>query len=125
MPFTTTWEDRGIVWRFRDYVTADEIEAANEEFYADERSDDAKYQIIDASKVTGVEWDDSAITAAAAMDLGAETGIKNVKVAYVAPDADIMALIEKYADISRRMNSSWHFRGFTTLEEAREWISPA
>jgi hypothetical protein len=122
MPYKTVWEDRGIVWHFEGDVTAAEIEAANEEFYVDERSDRARYQIIDALQVTSVEWSDQNITEAAAMDMGAEASIKRVRVAYVATDALIISLLEKYVDISRMMNTSWQFKGFGELSIAKAWV---
>ncbi len=123
MPYQTTWESRGVVWEFYDHVSAQEIEAANDEFYVDERSDLAKYQIIDASKVTSVEWSERDIKMIAAYDIGADSVIKNLKVAYVTVDEEIAEKIEKYIDVSRRLNSSWQFRGFTDMDSARSWIS--
>ena len=66
MPYHTNWEPRGIVWEFYGDVTAQEIEEANDNFYRDERSDTAKYQIIDATKVTSVEWSERDIKVIAA-----------------------------------------------------------
>lgn len=121
MPYRTIWEPRGILWVYEGDVTAQEIEDANGEFYADARSDDVEYQIIDASRVTNVEWSDRDIAVVAAHDIGAEQVIKNVRVAFVATDAEIMSRIEKYMDIARRMTPSWDFHGFSDLAEARRW----
>ena len=123
MPFSTNWEDRGVVWVFAGDVTAEEIERANAEFYEDPRSDQARYQIIDARAVTSVEWNDMDIKTTAAMDIGAEQVVKNVKVAYIASDPGVMDLLEQYADISRLLNSSWKFKGCETMAEARAWIA--
>lgn len=122
MPYRTRWEPRGIVWTFHGFVSAAEIEAANDEFYRDERSDRARYQIIDALDVDGVEWNDRDITVTAARDSGATRVIRDLKVAYVAADAEIVGKLENYVAISRRLNSSWQFRGFATLAAARAWI---
>ena len=124
MPYRTHWHERGILWEFYGDVTAQEIEEANDAFYRDARSDLAKYQIIDARAVTSVEWQDRDIQATAAYDIGAEATIKNVKVAYVAHDAGIMNKLEKYADLSRRLNSSWRFQGFDDIDEAKAWARP-
>lgn len=121
MPYQTHWQDRGIVWEFHGFVTADEIEAANQEFYNDPRSDRAKYQIIDARDVTGVEWSDQDITTTAAHDLGAGQVVRDVRVASVSRDPAIIEKLDKYTGILRRMNSSWQFGTFGDLEAAREW----
>ena len=122
MPFRTHWEDHGIVWTYHGDVTAREIADANDGFYSDERSERIRYQIIDARDVTSVEWSDRDIAMTAGYDIGAERSIKEVKVAYVAVNADIVAKLEKYIAISRTLNSSWQFRGFDTLANAREWV---
>lgn len=122
MPYNTEWENKGIIWKFYDHVSAQEIEDANAEFYGDERSDRSKYQIIDALNVSSLEWNEIDIASAAAHDIGAERIIKNMKVAYVAKDEDIIAKLEKYIDISKRLNSSWKFKGFEDLLQAKKWV---
>jgi hypothetical protein len=121
MPYSTKWEEKGIYWKFDGYVTAEEIEKANSEFYVDDRSDNAKYQIIDALDVTGVEWNDVNIKEIAAMDKGASFLINNIKVAYVSTDENVTSKLEKYIEISRILNSSWKFKGFRTIFSALNW----
>lgn len=123
MPYKTEWEPRGIVWEFFGDVTAEEIDRANAEFYSNPRSDDAKFQIIDARRVDSVEWNEIEISTAAAYDVGADRTIKNIKVAYVAVDVEIVSKLEKYIDIARRLSSSWQFKGFEDISAAREWIA--
>lgn len=123
MPYRTKWEDRGIVWEFHGDVSARDIERANEEFYADPRSDRTRYQIIDATETASVEWAQRDITHVAAHDAGAAHGNAKLRVAYVASDATIVSLLEKYVELARRMNSTWEFRGFADVAAAREWIA--
>lgn len=106
---------------FQGFVSAEEIEVANQEFYNDPRSDRAKYQIIDAREVTGVEWSDRDIAATAAHDLGASQVVQHVRVASVSKDPAIIEKLDKYTEILRRMNSSWQFATFGDIEVAREW----
>ena len=122
MPYNTHWEAHGILWTFHGDVTAQEIAEANDDFYSDERSDRAAYQIIDASEVDHVEWSDRNITETAAHDIGAARVIKNLKVAYVARDEEIISKMEKYIDIARQQNASWQFEGFQDIRRARAWI---
>ena len=123
MPYRTIWEPVGIVWEFYGDVTAEEIQNANNEFYEDARSDKAKYQIIDALKVKSVEWNEIDISVVAAHDIGANHSIKDLNVAYVADDDEIISKLEKYIEISRRMETSWRFMGFKSLKDAKEWAT--
>lgn len=124
MPYTTQWESKGIVWKFYGDVTATEISNANDEFYSNPQSDKAKYQIIDALQVTTVEWSELNIKKTAAYDIGANRVIKDLKVAYVADNDEIISKLENYIEISRHLNSSWQFKGFHEMDDAREWVNP-
>lgn len=124
MPYRTYWQERGILWEFYGDVTADEIEEANTDFYRDERSDRARFQIIDARQVTSVEWAERDIKITAAYDIGAASVLKDVKVAYVADNVEILSLLDQYAELSRRLTSSWQFQGFTDLDSALDWAMP-
>ncbi|GAB2774713.1 hypothetical protein [Salinimicrobium soli] len=123
MPYVTTWNTDGIIWTFSDDVSAEEISRANAEFYADERSDSSRFQIIDAAQVKSVEWNDNHIAQTAAHDIGADRRIRHVKVAYIAKETEIVSKLEKYVELSRRLNSSWQFKGFSEMEAALEWAT--
>jgi len=124
VPHITEWEPEGILWTYSGHVTADEIMAANMEFYDDLRSELARYQLVDAREVTSLEWDPTEIAKTAAFDKGAEaTTVKDVRVAYVTLDPAIRGKIERYADISRQLETSWEFRGFEDLDAARAWAT--
>ncbi|MDX1542794.1 MAG: hypothetical protein R3214_02530 [Christiangramia sp.] len=122
MPYKTNWEAHGIAWKFYGYVTAEEIEEANNEFYTDERSDDARYQLIDALEVTDVEWNDADIKEMAAQDKGASFLLPKLKVAYVSKNEKVIAVLEKYIEISKFLNSTWKFKGFKDLHSAKQWV---
>ncbi|TBW29194.1 hypothetical protein [Gramella sp. KN1008] len=125
MPYKTTWEANGIVWRFYGDVTAEEIEAANDEFYRDERSDISTYQIIDVLEVNDVEWTDMDIKEMAAQDKGASLLLNRIYVAYISNKEAVTHVLEKYIEISQMLNSSWKFKGFTDMESARDWLKKA
>lgn len=122
MPFRTIWEKQGIKWEFYNFVTAREIWAANEIFFRDPRSKTAKYQIVHTLETTGVEWKPIDIVQVSVNDVAASRSLKKLKMAYIAPDIQIRNKIEKYVEISRNLNSDWHFRGFDSEEEARLWL---
>lgn len=122
MPYKTTWNQNGILWQFSGYVTAAEIEKANIEFYSDERSDNATCQIIDATRVTEIEWNDIKIKEMAAKDKGASLLLPKMKVAYISNNSTIHEVLKKYIEISRRLNSNWEFKGFSNQDEAFTWV---
>ncbi|NNJ88842.1 MAG: hypothetical protein HKP53_05535 [Eudoraea sp.] len=123
MPFRTIWENEGIKWEFYDFVTADEITEANEIFFSDPRSEIAKYQIVHTLETTDVEWNPLEIVDVSVNDVAASRSLQKLKMAYIANNKKVREKIEKYVEISRNLNSDWHFRGFETEEEARDWIS--
>ncbi len=122
MPFRTIWEKEGIKWEFYDYVTSAEIWEANEVFFKDPRSKTAKYQLVHTLETTGVEWKPIDIVEVSVNDVAASRYIQRLKMAYIAKDDMIRKKIEKYVEISRNLNSNWHFRGFESEEEARLWL---
>ena len=122
MPYQLTWRENGIHWQFYGDVTAREISVANEEFFRDERSDSAKFQIIDVRDVSSVEWNENQIKETAAHDRGAESFIKNLKVAYISKEPRIISKLEKYIEISKKLHTSWNFKGFEDFESAKVWV---
>ncbi len=122
MPYRTRWEDHGICWEFYGYVTAEEINEANEEFYSDYRSKNARYQLINTLETDDVEWQEMDIVEVSAKDIGASRVIPEVKVAFIANNDKVWNKIQKYVDLSATLNSSWKFMGFETEDEARKWL---
>ncbi|WP_297761053.1 hypothetical protein [uncultured Muriicola sp.] len=123
MPFRTIWEKEGIKWEFYDFVTSREIWEANEIFFGDPRSKTAKYQLVHTLETTSVEWKPIDIVEVSVNDVAASRVIRRLKMAYIARDVKIRNKIEKYVEISRNLNSDWHFRGFEDEAAARHWIS--
>lgn len=123
MPYRTIWEEHGVCWEFYGYVSAEEINEANEEFYRDYKSKNASYQLINTLETTDVEWRELDIVEVSAKDLGASRVLPNLKVAFVANNDEVWTKIEKYVGISAMMNSTWTFMGFENLEEARSWLA--
>lgn len=121
MPYYTRWKRSGIIMKFYGYVNRNEIEEANNEFFTDERSDDAKYQIIDALNITEVECNNSDIKEIAATDKGASIFLQNLKVAYISKKEKVTMALKEYVKISRMLNSSWKFKGFKEMGPAIRW----
>lgn len=121
MPFEIIWENRGSLWIYTGYVSGDELVASNETFLNDERSDRARYQIIDMSQITGVEDSPATMKMLAASDFGAGTYLRNMRVALVATLPTMRALISEYQRLLNSLNCRWETRLFDNVEEARAW----
>lgn len=122
MPYQTNWSPFGVTWVFYDDVSAEEIREANEAFYNDPRSETARYQVIDARRVNYLEWDEKEIKETSAVDYGSSKVIPDLKVAFVANKEAVWEAIEKYLDISKKLNSSWEFEKFLYIEDAHSWV---
>jgi hypothetical protein len=110
------------MWEFYGHVTAREIEEANEEFYRDPRSKTAKYQIVNALNTVELEWKPLDIVEMTLNDVAGSRANNHLKLAFLTNKNSIREKVEKYVNISRNLNSHWKFRGFESLDEAREWI---
>lgn len=123
MSYRTVWEDHGIRWEFYGEVTGTEIDSANSEFLRDPRRETARYQIIDASGVTGTDWNARDAHVIAARDFNANRMTRHLKLAFVVSDPDFSALVDEYVKISRDLETSWQFARFDDVPSARDWIA--
>ena len=128
MPFEVIWEQRGVRMHFSGEMSPADILNANLAFYEDERSDSARYQILDCLDVTSLSndprgYEDTLVTLAA-MDNGAALSLGPVKVALVAVLQETIDLFTQYSDVSNSMDSDWPTRVFPDMDSARAWIAP-
>ncbi len=123
MPYKIQWFSNGVIMEFHGIVSTAEVEDANEDFFSDDRSDTMEYQIIDAIMVTSVELNDFNIEEVAALDRGASILLPNLRLAYVATNMQVVTTLEKYVEISKRLNSTWKFKGFRELCQAKKWVA--
>jgi hypothetical protein len=123
LAFETIWEDKGVLFTFSGVVTAKEIVNMQELFYGNERSDSSKYILFDVSRVEQMFVEEEEIKIFAARDSGASKSIPFVKVALISKDQNIKLLLQKYIDVSLRLNKTWSFEIFDNITTAREWIN--
>lgn len=123
MAYQTFWEENGICWKYTGDVTAEEISESQDEFFADYRSKNARYQIIDASAIDSLHWDQSDIVETSANDVGASMAVKDLKIAFVvSEDPEVRKKIDAYIDLCKEMEASWTFGVFKSMDAARAWI---
>lgn len=120
MSYELIWEQKGVVKHFFGHVTCQEILAAGNKSQGDHRFDRYRYAINDFLDCTKFENDSSVLEEIAAMAGAAERTNPNIKIAVVAKLPEIIAAFGHYAKVPLQ---SYPTRLFSTLAEARAWIS--
>lgn len=120
MPYSTTWEPRGVMWTFWGVVTGEELFRSNGEVYGDPRFDDITYELVDLTGVDRFDVTEEDMLVMAASDRAASRSNANVRIAVAANDPSIRAMSERYSEAAVR--SPWQQRVFTSVEDARNWL---
>lgn len=123
MSFTMLWEPDGVITTFHGVVNSEEVMEADRCFYADPRSDLAKYQITDFTQGVPGRVDTDHVTTIAAFDVGSSHSIANLKVALIVRDPFVKTLCEQYIELMNEMNSGWACRICDDMDSARQWVA--
>jgi hypothetical protein len=123
MPHQTLWENKGIYWRFSGVVTLDEQELADGEMYGDPRFDELEYFIWDGTDIDKVDYHETEADEPAAIDKVSSVYKPNLKGALIAKTESVKLVVQRYIKTSIELGSSWEFKMFDSLEQAREWLA--
>lgn len=118
MPYTISWEPKGCVKTITGVVTAKEFMASIAELQNDLRFDKARYSINNFVDAQAFEITTADIHLYAAHSLGAAYSNRHMRIAIVATDPDIIALVQVYVKLS-----PYKTEFFETMEAARVWVS--
>lgn len=118
MPYTLSWEPRGVYRRYHGDVSIAERLAAFEAICGDPRFDDLRYTITDYRDVQGYEVTSAATREIAAFHLGPHRSNPHIRIAAVAVRPDVLAAIHEF--IALRI-APQPCAVFATLPEARRW----
>jgi hypothetical protein len=121
MPYTTTWEARGVVWNYSGTLTGNELLQSNLEIFGDERFDDIRYQIIDLTAVNAMEVTRRHMRKIAHLDMAAARTNPRVRVAVVTTSEGGIDMTDIYKQYTVE-KSPWHTKIFTTREAAAAWV---
>lgn len=122
MSYIINWEENGVYCKFSGAVSGNELIQCNGDLYGDARFDDVKYELFDMLDVTELTIKPIDVKKVAGCDRAASRRIRpNVKCALVAIDEHAHILSKVYQ--SEISESSWEGRDFTTIKDAREWLS--
>jgi hypothetical protein len=122
MPYSLTWEPRGLVRRYHGDVTIDERRRSFEAICGDPRFDDLRYTITDYLEVRQYEVTPQATLEIAAFHLGPYRSNPNIRIAAVAVRADVLAAIHEFRALRIAPQP---YEVFGTLHEARQWVGGA
>ena len=119
MPYTLSWEPRGVYRRYLGDVTMAERAHSLERICADPRFDDLCYTITCYLDVQAYEATPDGTRDVAAMHIGPLFTNPRIIMAAVAVRPDILAYIEAFTATGFVRQP---YRVFDTLREARAWI---
>ena len=123
MPYELIWEDRGVLCRFRDVVTDDDIVESSLERYSDPKFENIEYELSIFSDFVVFEASVETVRRAAMMDVQASERNPKIVVAIVASQRVIRGLANLYRLQHEGMGGLWKTAHFETEEEARRWLA--
>lgn len=117
------WEEKGLLRRYTDKVSGDEVFDSNLKLHGDVRFDDIHYVINDFSRITDFEVSEVDITKIAIVDNVASKSKPTLKIAIIATLEPLLAWIDMYLRVMQ--DSPYHCQTFASLEEAYHWVNEA
>lgn len=120
MPYSLTWEPRGVYRRYFGPMTILERQKSFEAICSDERFTTLRYAITDYLAVGDYEITDSATEEIAALHIGPVLTNPRILIAAVAVRPDIVAAIRAFIRLGF---TDAQYRIFPSEVEARRWIA--
>ncbi len=123
MPYELIWDDRGLLFRFWDVVTGDELVQCNLDAYSDPKFESIEYELAVFSDSVVFEASAETVRLVAELDVGASKRNPKIMVAIVASQTVIHGLANLYRLQHEATGGSWRTEFFETEEEARRWLA--
>lgn len=120
MAYEINWEPKGVCKTYSGFVTSQEFMQSIATFQGDPRFDDCRYSLNDLTAVEGHSIAEADVKRFAAFAIGAYHSNPNVRIAVVATDPSILALLDLYTAPG---HSPYPLRIFPALAEARAWLA--
>lgn len=126
MPYTTMWEENGVLWRFFGDVKVQDLKQSRVDIYQDYQFDDRHYRImdfrfIDSIMTTSLENTAGRLKQFPAGGFSTTDSNSNVKVAIVA-NSETLESLEAYY-VPEKIDCRWKLRLFDSIVKARAWVS--
>ncbi len=119
MAYTTTWTDRGVIWKYSQQLTGSEAIESNMSIYGDPRFDELRYQILDLREVTENQFHDTEMRRLAYLNAAAARTNSRIRVALIANESTGLEIAQNY--LEQMVQSPWEHRHFDTFETALAW----
>ena len=123
LSYELIWEDRGVLFRFRDVVTGDELVQSNLDVYANPKFESIEYEVAIFSDSVKFEASSETVRRVAEMDAAASKRNPKVVVAIVASQTVIRGLANLYRLQSEVAGGTWETEFFETEPDARRWLA--
>ena len=120
MPYNITWETEGLLIKWYGNATPEENIKSNGEIYGNDKFDSIKYQIADFLDANTSQFSDKETSVVAKLESKASIWNRNLKVAHVATDPDLIYQIKLYEQMLKDTN--WQFGIFSSVNDARKWV---
>ena len=121
MSYENIWEKNGVYRKYHNGINGKQLIQASEDVLGHELFDSIRYVINDILDVTEHDVKTSDIITIAAMNRAAALTNPHIKVAIVASMPTVKVLASLYGDLMSQ--SSYPSKIFTSLDEARIWVS--
>lgn len=116
MPYTMTWEPKGVLKRFTGVCSWQEYAHSQEAVLGDARLDDINYIINDLLAVESYSITPDEAEYSAAITRGSSMSNPKVRIAYITHDSRIAMLV-----MTVSVFTPYKLKVFPTLEAARQW----
>ncbi len=123
MPYEVIWEDRGVLLRFWDVITDEELVQCNLDVYSDPKFESMDYELVKFSDSVVFKPSGSSIRRVAEMDAEASLRKPTVVVAIVGSQMVLRGQANQYRIQHEVMGVQWEMSYFKTEEEARQWLA--
>ena len=123
MPYELIWEDRGVIFRFWDVVSDDDLKQSNLDAYGHPRFADIAYELVDFTNVTEFGFSNDTVRLVAEWDFKASKRNPSMRLAIVGEDKLLLGLANMYRLTLDSQGGTWEQDAFATMDEARSWIA--
>ncbi|WDE00805.1 hypothetical protein [Thalassomonas actiniarum] len=122
MPYTCTWESRGVHIKFTGVVTLQEVCDSDDAMYEDPRFAQIDYFIWDAGEVTSLALSDTQVDITAVRDMRVSLKKDSLKCAFIAKEQRLVKQLEQYLAKSQGLKICWQMALFNDITRARQWL---
>jgi type IV secretory pathway VirD2 relaxase len=124
MPYKLIFESPTTMWcQFSGHVDVTDLNNATNDFYNDYRSDHVTKALWDFMAMTHFDVGKEHTSEIAFSDNAASRYMKPMMAAFIVTDEEFSEIAKHYIEEMEKLESYWTNRLFSSLEDARDWVS--